>query len=121
MSQTVFSQNWLRDAIIRELSNGIAQLVPVLSVPSASHSQHICHLDLLTGNICLTSLRRLLWMLSMRFVAERGGRAQLSHIENIHRAYELKPVPQLVATPLQNRISRLPLDRPLPVLSTIPR
>ena len=57
----------------------------------------------------------------VRFVAERGEGAQLTHIENIHRSYELKPMPRLAATPSRKRIARPSPEQPLPVMSTIPR
>ena len=57
----------------------------------------------------------------IRFVAERGEAAQLTHIDNIHRSYELKPVPRLQPVPSQKRIARPSPEKPLPVMSTVPR
>jgi len=57
----------------------------------------------------------------VRFVAERGERAQLTHVENIHRSYELKPIARLVPTPSRKRIAPPSPEKPLPVMSTVPR
>jgi len=62
------------------------------------------------------------WIVVMfRFVAERGAGAQLTHIDNIHRSYELKPVPHLAAVASQKRIPCPSPEQPLPIMLTSPR
>ena len=65
-------------------------------------------------------MKRLL-SLMVRFVAERGEGAQLTHVENIHRSYELKPLPRLAATAGPKKLSRPSPEQPLPLMSTTPR
>ena len=56
-----------------------------------------------------------------RFVAERGDRAQLTHIDNIHRSYDLKPMPRIAPTHRQKRTFPSSPEKPLPAVSAVPR
>jgi len=58
----------------------------------------------------------------IRFIAEHGEGAQLMHIENIHRCYDLKPMPHLAPTlASRKRVVAPPVEWPLPITTSIPR
>ena len=61
------------------------------------------------------------WFLH-RFVAERGNKGQLTHVENIDVAYNLKPLPrQPSGTITKQKEVENRIERPLAVTSCIPR
>ena len=55
-------------------------------------------------------------------MAERGNKGQLTHVENIDVAYDLKPLPRQPSGAMTNQreVKNRP-ERPLTVTSCIPR